>query len=74
MFWVNVPVLSDAMIDTEPNVSTALISFIIAFSLASVWEPNDSTIVIIEASASGTAATANAIANIAAPPKSCELI
>ena len=62
------------MIDTDPKVSTALISFIIAFSCAKVCEPNDSTIVIIDANASGTAATASAIANIAAPPKSFELI
>ena len=64
LFWVNVPVLSEQMIDTQPSPSTDLIFLIIAFSLAIFWVPKASTIVTIELKASGIAATARATANI----------
>ena len=39
LFWVRVPVLSEQITDTAPRVSTALSSFMMAFSLAIFWVP-----------------------------------
>ena len=64
MFWVRVPVLSEQMTDTEPKLSTALRFLMMAFSFAIFCVPIASTIVTIELSASGIAATAKATANI----------
>ena len=62
MFWVRVPVLSEQMTETEPRLSTALRSFIIAFWRAIFWVPMANTMVTMEDRASGIAATARATA------------
>ncbi len=64
MFWVRVPVLSEQITDTAPRVSTALSSFMMAFSLAIFWVPMAWTMVTMELRASGMAATARATANM----------
>ena len=52
------------MTDTQPRLSTAFKSFMTAFSFAIFWVPIACTMVTIELSASGIAATARATANI----------
>ena len=64
MFWVNVPVLSEQMTDTQPRLSTAFSSLMMACSLAIFCVPIACTMVTMELSASGIAATASATANI----------
>ena len=61
---MRVPVLSEQITDTAPRVSTALSSFMMAFSLAIFWVPMAWTMVTMELRASGMAATARATANI----------
>ncbi|CDA74205.1 unknown [Ruminococcus sp. CAG:579] len=56
--------MSEQMTDTEPKPSTACNLRIMAFSRDIFCVPNESTIVTIELSASGIAATARAMANI----------
>ena len=63
-FCVRVPVLSEQITDTHPRLSTAFKSLMMACSFAICWVPMACTIVTIEPSASGMAATANATANI----------
>ena len=65
-FWVRVPVLSEQITETHPRLSTAFRSFMIACSLAIFWVPMAWTMVTMELSASGMAATARATANIRA--------
>ena len=55
--------MSEQIIETLPNPSTACNFRIIAFSFASFCVPTDKTIVTIELKASGIAATASATAN-----------
>ena len=38
-FWVRVPVLSEQITDTQPRLSTAFRSFMMAFSFAIFWVP-----------------------------------
>ena len=64
MFWVRVPVLSEQITETEPKLSTAFRFLMMAFSFAIFWVPIARTMVTIELSASGMAATASATANI----------
>ncbi len=59
LFWVRVPVLSLEITVVEPRVSTAFNSFTIAFFLAILRIPIDSTTVITVGNPSGIAATAN---------------
>ena len=61
-FCVSVPVLSEQITDTLPSPSTACKWRMMAFSLAIFRVPKDSTMVTMELSASGMAATANATA------------
>ena len=61
---VSVPVLSEQITDTQPRLSTAFKSLMIACSFAICCVPIACTIVTIEPSASGIAATARATANI----------
>ena len=65
-FCVRVPVLSEQITETHPRLSTAFKSFMIACSLAIFWVPMAWTMVTMELSASGMAATARATANIRA--------
>ena len=58
LFWVRVPVLSVAIIFMEPNVSQAESFLTTDFLRASLFTPNDNTIVTIAGSPSGIAATA----------------
>ena len=74
MFCVSVPVLSEHITETLPRPSTACSFLMMACSLAIFCVPNDSTIVTIELSASGIAATASATANRNASPIACPLI
>ena len=62
MFWVRVPVLSEQITDTLPNPSTAWSFRITACSLAIFRVPKERTMVTMELSASGMAATARATA------------
>ena len=61
-FCVSVPVLSEQITDTLPSPSTACKWRMMAFSFAIFRVPKDSTMVTLELSASGMAATANATA------------
>ena len=63
-FCVRVPVLSEQITDTLPKDSTALRSLMMACSRAIFCVPMASTMVTMELSASGMAATANATANM----------
>ena len=63
-FWVRVPVLSEQITETEPRLSTAFKSLMMAFCRAIFWVPRARTIVTMELRASGIAATARATANI----------
>ena len=63
-FCVSVPVLSEQITDTAPRLSTAFRSFKMAFCRAIFCVLMASTMVTIEESASGMAATASATANI----------
>ena len=63
LFCVSVPVLSEHITEIEPSPSTAFNFFIIAFSFDIFCVPIARTIVTIELSASGIAATARATAN-----------
>ena len=65
-FLVRVPVLSEQITDTQPRLSTAFKSLIMACSRAICWVPMAWTMVTMEPSASGIAATASATANIRA--------
>ena len=65
-FWVSVPVLSEQITCTEPRLSTAFSSLMMACCRAIFWVPMASTMVTMELSASGMAATASATANIRA--------
>ena len=65
-FWVRVPVLSEQMTETQPRLSTAFRSFMTACSAAIFWVPMACTMVTMELSASGMAATARATANMRA--------
>ena len=56
--------MSVQITDTHPRLSTAFRSLIIACSLAIFWVPMAWTMVTMEPSASGMAATASATANI----------
>ena len=64
LFCVNVPVLSEQIIDILPKLSTECNFRIIAFSSASFLVPKARTIVTIELRASGIAATARDMANM----------
>ena len=63
-FFVSVPVLSDAITDADPSVSTALRWRTIAFRRAIRCTPIDSTTVTTAGRPSGTAATASATPRI----------
>ena len=63
-FWVRVPVLSEQITDTQPRLSTAFRSLMMACSRAICCVPMACTMVTMEPSASGMAATASATANI----------
>ena len=71
LFCVKVPVLSVQIMLVEPSVSTAGSLRMIACCLAIFFVPNERTIVTIDCSASGIAATATATANIKALTISC---
>ena len=71
LFCVSVPVLSEHITETQPRLSTALSSFMIALSAAIFLVPMACTIVTIEPSASGIAATASATANIRESSTGC---
>ena len=62
LFWVRVPVLSEAMICVLPKVSTAGSFRIIACRLTIRWVPKAKVIVTIAGKPSGMAATASEIA------------
>ena len=62
LFWVRVPVLSEAMICVLPKVSTAGSFRIIAWRLTIRWVPKARVIVTIAGKPSGMAATASEIA------------
>ena len=59
LFSVNVPVLSEQMIFTEPNVSTAGSFLMMAFFLDIAVTPIESTTATIAAKPSGIEATAS---------------
>ena len=61
MFCVKVPVLSEQITLTAPNVSTEWSLRTIVFALAILWTPIARTIVTTAASPSGIAATASDI-------------
>ena len=63
-FWVRVPVLSEQITETQPRLSTAFKSLMMACSRAICCVPMACTMVTMEPSASGMAATASATANI----------
>ena len=56
--------MSEQMTETQPRLSTAFNSLIMACSFAIFWVPMACTMVTMELSASGMAATARATANI----------
>jgi len=66
LFCVRVPVLSEQITETDPNVSTAGSFLTIACSLINRWTPIARTMVTIAGNPSGIAATAKlrAIKNI----------
>ena len=63
-FRVRVPVLSELMAEVEPSVSTERSRFTIAPAAASVFVPIDSSVVTTAGRPVGTAATANATAEM----------
>ena len=56
--------MSEQMTDTQPRLSTAFRSLIMACSAAIFWVPMACTMVTMDPRASGMAATARATANI----------
>ena len=64
LFWVRVPVLSEQMVCVQPRVSTAESLRIIAWRLAILVTPSESTMVTTATRPSGMAATASETATI----------
>ena len=71
LFCVSVPVLSEQITDTHPRLSTAFSSLMMALSAAIFRVPIACTIVTMELSASGIAATASATANMSESSTGC---